>query len=174
MSFSQLPTELQSHIVGYLGQEFFRQDVRHLTVSRSWHDLAWRVMVKHLQLTTRSMVKFTKHEAVLARSQTCVSSVKLSFRKFDDPTLLAQTDDIGNQSKVRDAKRISEWNSQINSSLQTLSATLRQCPQLRRLEIEEGPDLYILRGRGSEPLAWFGSRANILLERPAHRSLCGT
>ena len=81
----QLPTEIQFHILSYLGPEFFRQDVRRLRVSRLWYGIAWRIMVQDLRLTTGPLMKFTQERTVLARSQAFVTSVQLSLWEFEAP-----------------------------------------------------------------------------------------
>lgn len=81
MSISQLPPEILLHVLGYryLGSEFFAHDVRQLTISRTWYDLAWRVLIRDLHFTARSLRRFTENEAVLKRSPPYIVTLELSL-----------------------------------------------------------------------------------------------
>ncbi|KAI8629335.1 hypothetical protein F5Y19DRAFT_432287 [Xylariaceae sp. FL1651] len=139
MSLLQLPTELLLHILGYLGPEFFRQDITRLTISTRWYRLAWQLLVRDLQLTTRSLVRFTKDEAVLLRSHPFITTVQLSFYGFNDPKPLTQIAHHAKDPDDTDGITIYERILQLNSSLATLATMLHRCPCLRDLKIKAGP-----------------------------------
>lgn len=125
----KLPPELLLIILGCLGPKFFRQDIGRLTVSKKWLDLAWRVHVRDLQLTESSLGKFIEGEAVFARCQPYVVTVKLCLQGHNKfPSRSSSTDP---PQSVPD-----EWASHLNSSLTKLATALQRCPGMRSLEVE--------------------------------------
>jgi hypothetical protein len=101
----QLPPELILLVFGYLGPEFFREYLGRLTVSKQWWHLAWTVLVRHLQFDTlRPLEDFTKHEAVLARSQPYITTVRLSIG-YRQPLPADENVDETHANKMRSRKR---------------------------------------------------------------------
>lgn len=133
MSLSRLPPEILLCILGYLGPEFFAHDIRRLTVSRTWFDLAWRVLIRDLHFTARSLRRFTENEAVLKQSPPYIVTIELSLGVGDETSLSLPTDDQRETSgNVGD---IDASPAQLDSSLSKLAAMLPGCPGIRFLSI---------------------------------------
>lgn len=130
MGIFQLPVELLFRILNYLGAQFFRQDTRRLTVSKSWYGLAWKVLLRDLQFTARSLRQFTHDHALLTQSQPYITTVKL-YLEGHASRIPAQsrTDQITNPSPS------DEWSHQTATSLTRLSTTLHRAPALRSLTL---------------------------------------
>jgi hypothetical protein len=132
MALLQLPPELLLHVIGYLGPELFGQDIRRLTVSRTWYDFAWKVLVRDLRFTPQSLRRFIDDDAVLARSQPYVTTIQLylgghGVLNHSQPPLTGEPVPVSDDD---------EWAAELNSSLVKLVATLRRCPALRSLELK--------------------------------------
>ncbi|KAG7285440.1 hypothetical protein NEMBOFW57_010067 [Staphylotrichum longicolle] len=128
MGIFQLPVELLFHILNYLGAQFFRQDTRRLTVSKSWYGLAWKVLLRDLQFTARSLRQFTHDHALLTQSQPYITTVKIYLEATPRSPAQSRTDQITNPSPS------DEW-SQTATSLTRLSTTLHRGPALRSLTL---------------------------------------
>jgi len=84
-SLSGLPTETLLHILGFVGPDFFADDISRLAVSRRWLECAWRVLDGNLRLkTANDLVEFTANPAVLAHSQPSIVSVNPSLPLLED------------------------------------------------------------------------------------------
>ncbi|KAK4150087.1 hypothetical protein C8A00DRAFT_46440 [Chaetomidium leptoderma] len=133
MSLSRLPPEILLHVLGCLGSEFFAHDIRQLTISRTWYDLAWTVLIRDLHFTARSLGRFTENEAVLKRSPPYIVTIELSLGFGDESSQSLPTDDLREtSSNVGD---IDASPAQLDSSLAKLAAMLPRCPGIRSLSI---------------------------------------
>jgi hypothetical protein len=120
MALLQLPPELLLHILGHLGFPFFAQDIRRLTLSKQWYDLAWPVFARDLQLKDKSLVRFTHDDAAAARSAPHLSTVQLRLHY-----------DISKPLTHRNADA-----AYFSPGLTKLAAAVRRCPRMRSLDVE--------------------------------------
>lgn len=130
MTLLQLPAELLLHILNDLGPAFLRQDIRRLTVSKTWYGLAWKVLVRDLQFTAQSLRQFTQQGTLLTQSQPYITTVKLYLEGHASRIPpQSRTDQITNPTPS------DEWSHQTATSLTRLSTTLQRAPALRSLTL---------------------------------------
>lgn len=143
----ELPPELLSHILEFLGPDYFRQDISRLTVSKRWFTLAWPILVSRLELTAASLKVLAGNDAaILRRSLPHITTIELSFRGFVPDAAQVDSHDADSESSV--AAAVNVWTIQLNSDLVNLAALLRQCPRLRYLKLRaepQGREGYLLR-----------------------------
>lgn len=147
MTLLRLPPELLSCVLEYLGSEFFIQDVRRLSVSKLWYQFAWKILVRDLKLTARSLDKFTEDEAIQTRSRAHITTVELSLTGYEGETTQvgdASPADEGDDGFIRIfndhlERVVREWIEDLNVSLTALAVTLQQCPRLRCLKFRARP-----------------------------------
>ncbi|KAK4112797.1 hypothetical protein N656DRAFT_836830 [Canariomyces notabilis] len=119
MQLLQLPPELLLHTFEYLGSAFFREDLSRLTISRRWYDFAWPTLVRNLELTSKSLVKFLDNNAIIRHSRPYIAGVSVYlYRPLGAPPAYA----------------IFPRSQDVQSAC-TLAAVLHQCPGLRRLKL---------------------------------------
>ncbi|KAL2257939.1 hypothetical protein VTK26DRAFT_8941 [Humicola hyalothermophila] len=113
MALLELPPEILFLILSNLGSEFFTQDLGRLTVSKKWYPWAWKVMVRDLRFTSKTLIWFVE-EGLFARSQPMAwgSSPARACRS---------------NSHRRTA--------QLNLALSRLAAGLRKCRKLHSLTV---------------------------------------
>lgn len=137
MSLLQLPPELLSSIFEFLGPEFFRQDIRLLTISKQWYAHAWRALVKDLRLTVRTVQQFARNgSASLAEIRPHVNTVILSFGG-DVPRRSHDDESADGDTESRDA---SVWSDGLYTALAALAAQLQESPRLRHLGFKWEPE----------------------------------
>lgn len=145
MSIAQLPSEIILQILGYLGSEFFAHDTRKLTISRTWYDLAWRVLVRDLHLTPRSLRRFTENEeAVLRRSSPYITTIELLLDVGIESTSIHSLPTNDSLNASGNVGGIDSCPARLDLSLAKLAAALPRCPKIRSLRIQA-------RGQGSSP-----------------------
>lgn len=144
MSLLQLPLELLSFVIRYLGLEFFRQDIRRLTVFKQWYACAWQLLAKDLHLTPGAITRLAGEEiATLVRIQPYVKTAALVFEGRSP-----SGENVENAALNGDASSTLEWSARLNTALTTVAAQLKQCPKLRHLRVKAEPecnDLSLLR-----------------------------
>ncbi|GAB1318211.1 hypothetical protein MFIFM68171_08421 [Madurella fahalii] len=134
----ELPPELVSHILGFLGPDFFRRDISRLTVSKRWYALAWPIFVSHLELTTTSLKTLMRDDGtLLKRGLPHITAVGLSFRGFVPET--DGPDSHGAESELSATAAANIWTIRLNCDLVNLAASLQECPRLRCLKLRAEP-----------------------------------
>ncbi|KAK3897185.1 hypothetical protein C8A05DRAFT_39270 [Staphylotrichum tortipilum] len=115
-----LPAELLLSILSHLSPSFFTSDIRRLTVSKTWHPLAWSVLVRHLHLTHTSLASFAHNDAAHLRSQPHIASatIILDGTRFPPPP--------GG----------SEWSTSLTPNLTALAGSLHRSRGLRALTLK--------------------------------------
>lgn len=58
--FSRLPIELQTMILDHLGRRYFVQDLRRLTISRQWYNIALPIVYRSLTITARDLADYSR------------------------------------------------------------------------------------------------------------------
>jgi hypothetical protein len=128
---TRLPTETFIHVLGFLGPEFFAENISRLSVCRQWFECARHVLYANLQLkSAHSLVRFTSNPAALSQSKARTTSVELSLRPESNP----------NPQETEQ-----EWASKQRASLATLASFLQDCEGLRHLQVTmtPGPETYL-------------------------------
>lgn len=127
MLLVSLPPKLLLRIFSLVGAEFFRQDIRRLTISRRWYDFAWPALVEHLSLpTARSVVAFSASTDLLQRTKRYITSLSLTLNY---PGSSSDIDDTA-------VAKLEEWLAEVRVSFAHLTAALRDSPRLRTLSIQ--------------------------------------
>lgn len=136
MQLLQLPSELLNSIFGYVGPEYFRQDISRLAVSTRWYAFARPVLVRHLDLTATSLNLLLGNVESLKLSLPHITTIKLSFQDYElvppGPGLFTPLD-----PEVSEA--LDEWIAQLNSNVAKLGPVLQLCRGLRSLAVAVGP-----------------------------------
>jgi hypothetical protein len=121
MALVQLPSELLLRILGYVGSQFFSQDVRRLAVSKRWYSIAWLILAEECHLTCRTLPRFLTNEEAFERTQTHLRSIDLLVA-FQAPSHLELYFE-------------EPWLAETNDRLTKLAVKLRRCPLLGRLHL---------------------------------------
>ena len=119
MPILRLPSELVLDIFGYLGAEFFREDIGRLSISAEWYKFAWPALVCDVKFTAQSFLDFMANDIALTQCQPYISTLELDFN-FWKRQGFADGDGIF----------------YVNIELGALADALHQCPRLRRLELK--------------------------------------
>lgn len=98
-------------------------------MSRVWFDFAWKVLVRHLQLTTTSLTRFTDDDALLSRSQPYITTVRLCL-EYGKPNQPPSVDEAA-LGFGHDESAL-----QPNASVAMLADALKRCPSLKSLELK--------------------------------------
>ncbi|CAM1501084.1 Fc.00g102460.m01.CDS01 [Cosmosporella sp. VM-42] len=140
MSLLRLSPELLLHILSYLGAEFFRQDVRRLTISKRWYVTAWPMILQDLRLSVssfRPFVIFSKQKGMRDAIQRHVAAVEIGLTGFDG-WQSAEVDAGETESTPRTSyfDMVNQWTSRMNDSLADVAVILQRCDKLRTLRLE--------------------------------------
>ncbi|KAH8658497.1 hypothetical protein BX600DRAFT_514986 [Xylariales sp. PMI_506] len=131
--------ELLLRIIGYLGPEFFQQDIARLAISKYWYDVSWQVLMWELCLTTKSVHKFASSESLLIGCQYHVNTLNISIGGLGHSRPLVHDH---NGAKVPDrttstALHIADGTAgRVNASLAILAATFQESHSLRYLKLK--------------------------------------
>ncbi|KAH8651372.1 hypothetical protein BX600DRAFT_441800 [Xylariales sp. PMI_506] len=140
MLLLQLPPELLLRVLGYLGQAFFRQDLRRLTVCRQWYDLAWQIFIQHLNLTATSVKRFARDGSFLARSKPYVYSLDVSIGLQENPRGNGRDEngptEVAHQDFSAIFVDIERETAELNTSIASLAAGLQGSTRLRSLKLK--------------------------------------
>lgn len=149
MSLDALSQEIWVNILSHVGTAYFRQDVRRLTVSRKWYNIAWPVLFQDCEFTSESLVTFLgkcKDKGFRELIQRYLQSVHLSLNGFTStklPSSSPSTDPSDPSVPTNDAETRQnawEWTGQLGDNQVKLADILKGCKKLHSLGLVAKPE----------------------------------
>jgi hypothetical protein len=142
MMLLQLSTEILFQIFDHIGANFFREDLRRLTVSNYWYAFAWAITVRDMQVSTRSFRRFITASMkgdMLDSTQRIVRDFRLLLTGFEGWETLLEYGWPASPSQINVAM-VNEWVSQFNKSLSEVACIANKCNRMRSLSIHVHPN----------------------------------
>ncbi|KAK4459714.1 hypothetical protein QBC42DRAFT_299159 [Cladorrhinum samala] len=141
-----LPNEILIDIFSYLDDRSVKKS---LTVSRRWHEFAWQVFVRDLDLTEDRLVRLTGAGGPLEKLQPHVRTVNITILAYEHYAMYSS---VGNDIPGV-LRLINRYHNRLNSALSLLLATLRQSPGLKRINLRTVPVVQSMRPKFSSRLS---------------------
>ncbi|KAJ3492584.1 hypothetical protein NLG97_g5291 [Lecanicillium saksenae] len=160
-----LAPEILAQIFHYLGPAYFHEDVRRLTICRSWYHQARPVLLQELNLDTASLHKFAQRirRGSINSMGVHIRRITISLQGFDDwasPRLLPRY-------SAANAALIKDWTSQLNKDLGILARVFSKFANLRVVSFTALPERIDLRC-GSPRSGYLSGAATVGLIRAEH------
>ncbi|KAF2431723.1 hypothetical protein EJ08DRAFT_586820 [Tothia fuscella] len=136
MSLLQLPAEILSQVLDYVGSSYFREDLGHLTICKLWFCHARNAYLKDLRLCQNDLQRLLASGHVednLRLVKDNLESLHLDLRGFEDwdsPTFEGPP-----WNGARATAVLPTWTTMLNNDLTQLANTAREARKLRELRI---------------------------------------
>lgn len=149
MSLDALSQEIWVNILSHVGTAYFRQDLRRLTVSRKWYNIAWPVLFQDCEFTSESLVTFLgkcKNRGFRELIQRYLQSVHLSLNGFTSRRLPSSSPSTGPSDPsvptddAETRQNAWEWTGQLGDNQIKLADILKGCKKLHSLGLVAMPE----------------------------------
>lgn len=137
MGLMELPSELLIYIAGYLGPDYFNEDIRRMMLWKRWSDCAWIVTVRDTSLfsceLTQLLDEDSESKTFLAEALPHIRSLSLLPRGLVLPTDGENTVSVAATVEIVQLARA--WETRLAIALFRLAESLPKFPALRHVSL---------------------------------------